>query len=116
METRTSFRPLNADEMELLKKLLDHDFPGRDVLRRQLSSVTGRQVDENGSIELKTAENERAEVQSASPTEGTCADIDGVPIAVMLHVKEGKLHLLEIFKEDGSEIQRAPKAETLAAY
>jgi len=25
-----NFRPLNADEMELLRKLLDHDFPGRD--------------------------------------------------------------------------------------
>lgn len=112
----TSFRPLNTNEMELLTKLLDHDFPGRDALRRQLSSVTGRRIDENGSIELRTAENERAEVQSASPTEGTCADIDGVPIAVMLHVKEGKLRLLEIFKEDGSEIQRPPKAEALAAY
>jgi hypothetical protein len=60
----TSFRPLNADEMELLKKLLDHDFPGRDVLIRQLSSVTGRQIDENGSIELKTAENERGEYKA----------------------------------------------------
>ena len=44
----TGFRPLDMNEMALLEKLLDHDFPGRDALRLQLSSVTGRQIDENG--------------------------------------------------------------------
>jgi hypothetical protein len=39
--------------MELLRKLLDHDFPGRDVLRRQLSSVTGRQIERMAASSLK---------------------------------------------------------------
>lgn len=112
----TSFRPLNANEMELLTKLLDHDFPGRDALRLQLSSVTGRQTDEHGCLELRTDEAIEADTEVGSPTEGRCEDIDGGLIVVMLHVKNGKLHLLEIFKEDGSEIQRPPNAEALVAY
>jgi hypothetical protein len=72
--------------MGLLEKLLDHDFQGRDALRLQLSSVTGRQTDERGSLGLRTDENLEADIEIGSPTEGTCEDIDGGVIAVMLHV------------------------------
>jgi hypothetical protein len=112
----TSFRQLDANEMELIEKLLSREFPGRDALRLQLSSVAGRQIDDNGSLELRPKEDNPAETELGCPTEGTCADIDGGLIAVLLHVKNGKMRLLEIFKEDGSEIQRAPDAENLAVY
>lgn len=112
----TSFRKLKADELHLLEKLLDHEFPGRDVLRLQLSSVTGRQIDDNGSIELCYEGDKLVEMLRGCPTEGTCGDSDGGTIAVLLHVKNGRMRLLEIFKEDGSEIQRAPTAEGLSAY
>lgn len=112
----TDFRPLQANEMALLKKLLDHDFQGRDALRFQLSSVTGRQIDEHGCLELRTDEAIEADTEIASPTEGRCEDIDGGVIVVMLHVRKGKLHMLEIIKEDGSDILRAPKAEALTVY
>jgi len=102
--------------MGLLTKLLDHDFPGRDALRSQLSSVTGRQTDEHGCLELRTNETIEADTEVASPTEGKCEDIDGGMIVVMLHVRNGKLRMLEMFKEDGSEIQRAPQAEALTVY
>ena len=86
----TTFRHLQADEMRLLEKLLDHEFPGRDALRVQLSSVTARQIDENGSL--------------------------GGKIAVLLHVKNGRMRLLEVLKEDGSAILRAPTADALSSY
>jgi len=112
----TNCRPLDVNEIALLKKLLDHDFPGRDALRIQLSSVTGRQTDEHGCLQLRTDEAEEVDTEIGSPTEGRCEDIDGGMIVVMLHVKNGKLRMLEIFKEDGSEILRAPTAEALVAY
>ena len=111
-----SFRPLDANEMGLLEKLLSRDFPSRDALRLQLSSITGRTIDNNGSLELKPEQGGRAEMLRGCPTEGTCPDIDGGPIAILLHVRNSQLHLLEIFKEDGSEIKRAPKAEALVVY
>jgi hypothetical protein len=83
----TGFRPLNVVE-----KTSRPRFSGQGRLETAAILGDRKANRENGSIELETAENERAEVQSASPTEGTCADIDGVPIAVLLHVKEGKLH------------------------
>jgi Domain of unknown function (DUF6984) len=112
----TKFRPLHVNELALLQKLLDHDFQGRDALRIQLSSVTGRQTDEHGCLELRTEETIEADTEIASPTEGRCEDIDGGVIVVMLHVRKGKLHLLEILKEDGSEILRTPRAEDLTVY
>jgi hypothetical protein len=112
----TSFRPLDANEMGLLGKLLSREFPGRDALRLQLSSVTGRKIDNDGSLELSSEESNLVEMLIGCPTEGTCADVDGGLIGVLLHVKNGKLHQLEIFKEDGSEILRAPNAEALAVY
>jgi hypothetical protein len=48
-----TFRQLKANEMRLLAKLLDHGFPGRDALRVQLSSLAARQIDKNGSLELR---------------------------------------------------------------
>jgi hypothetical protein len=112
----TNFRPLDANEIALLKKLLDHDFQGCDALRIQLSSVTGRQTDEHGCLELRTDEAIEADTEIGSPTERRCEDIDGGVIVVMLHIRNGKLHMLEIFKEDGSGILRAPTAEALVAY
>jgi len=112
----TNFRPLHANEIALLSRLLDHDFQGRDALRLQLSSVTGRQTDEHGCLELRTEEATEADTEIGSPTEGRCQDIDGGAIVVMLHVRNGKLHLLEILKEDGSAILRAPRAEDLTVY
>ena len=81
-----------------------------------LSSVSGRQIDEDGSLELRYEGNNLAETFLGCPTEGTCVDIDGGVIAVLLHVKNGRMRLLEIFKEDGSRILSQPKAENLAVY
>jgi len=112
----TNFRPLDVNEIALLEKLLGHDFKGRDALRIQLSSVTGRQTAEHGCLELRTDEATEADTEIGSPAEGTCEDVDGGVIVVMLHGKNGKLHMLEIFKEDGSAILRAPTADALVAY
>ena len=112
----TTFRQLQANEMRLLEKLLDHEFPGRDALRVQLSSVTARQIDENGSLELRYGGESLAETDLGCLTEGTCTDTAGGKIAVLLHVKNGRVRLLEVLKEDGSAILRAPTADALSSY
>jgi hypothetical protein len=112
----TSFRQLATNEISLLQKLLAREFPGRDALRRQLPSVTARQVDERGCLELSYEGDGLAETELGCPTEGTCEDIDGGLIAVMLHVKNGRMRLLEIFKPDGSDTLRSPTGEALKAY
>lgn len=103
----SSFRQLEPNERRLLEKLLDHEFPGRDALKLQLSSATGKRIDENGSLELHYDGDNLAEMLKGCPTEGTCTDIDGGVIAVLLHVKNGRMHLLDIFKEDESKILKS---------
>jgi hypothetical protein len=49
----TSFRQLDTNEMALLEKLLGREFPGWDALRLQPSSVSGTQIDEDSSLELR---------------------------------------------------------------
>jgi hypothetical protein len=112
----TTFRQLSANEMGLLEKLLAHEFPGRDALRRQLPSLTARQILKDGTIELRYEGDGLADTDIGCPSEGTCKDSDGGVIAVLLHVKNGRMRMLEIVKYDGSEILRKPAGEALEAY
>ena len=109
----TDFRPLTENEKKLLEKMLDDAFPGRDELRRQLDSVTAKRVNENGSLELKVGSGPVANGPRTVPTEAWCPDTDGMMIWLLLHVVEGKLFALEIYKEDGSRIMRPPTACSL---
>ena len=96
------FRPLFKHERELIEKLLEHEFVGRDELLAQLQTVTGRQLLEDGTmIELRCDSNVKAPVRDRVPTEGTWRDTDGGRIDVLLHVKDGLMYILEILKYGG---------------
>ena len=73
------FRPLSVRERELIERLLEHDFPGRDELRTQLRSATARQILDDGTLELRCESSVKAPVRHRVPTEGTCRDTDGEP-------------------------------------
>jgi hypothetical protein len=109
----SDFRPLNADERALLEKLLDCEFPGRNELRRQLDSVAAQKVYGDGTLALRVSSGQPAAVKGRIPTEGSCPDADGVMIHVLLHVVNGMMDELEIFKEDGSNVVRPPMADAL---
>jgi hypothetical protein len=109
----SDFRPLKADERALLEKLLDCEFPGRDELRRQLDYVAAQQVYDDRTLALRVTSGQPAAVKGRVPTEGKCPDVDGVMIDVLLHVVNGMMDELEIFKEDGSDIVRPPTADAL---
>jgi hypothetical protein len=110
------FRPLTTRERELVERLLEPDFPGRDELRRQLESVTAKQIFEDGTLALQCGPSEPAPVRCRVPTEGECPDADGMGIHVLLHVKVGVMHELEVFKDDGSPIRNPPVARDLVLF
>jgi uncharacterized protein DUF6984 len=109
----SDFRPLKAAERALLDKLLDCEFPGRDELRRQLDSVAAQQLYNDGTLALRVTSGQPTAVKGRVPTEGGCPDLDGVIIHVLLHVVNGMMDELEIFKEDGSDVARPPTAAAL---
>ena len=108
-----TFRPLLKHERELLEKLLEPEFAGRDELRAQLRTVTARQLLADGTfLELRCDSNVRAPVRNRVPTEGTCQDTDGETIDIFLHVVDGLMHELEILKYNGP-IRKWPTAGDL---
>lgn len=111
-----SYRPLRENEREILEKLLEPDFPGRGELREQLNSLTVEELDEDGGLALQSVTGSQAPVKWRVPTEGECKDSDGVSVHVLLHVLDGRMHELELYKEDGSRVCRLPEARDLVLF
>ena len=97
----------------MIEKLLASEFPGRDELRLQLDSITAVEIDDDGSLSLQGGSASPSSLKYLWPPEGECRDEDGVMIHVLLHVKSGTLHELEVFKDDSSNVCRRPTAESL---
>jgi hypothetical protein len=114
-----SWRPFTDWERRLIHKLLLAPFPGRDELLAQLQDAVCTSFTENGDrlanggLFFKTANPIRARVASGVPTEGEATDVDGVVIHYLLHVYDGTIGGLEVYKEDSSKVQRDADPEEL---
>ena len=56
----------------------------------------------------------RAHLEKRIPVEAEGRDADGMGIHFLLHVVDGLLKEIEIFREDSQPIKRLPNAEQLA--
>ncbi len=104
-------RPLKEHEKNILERLLECDFRGRDELRQQLQFVTARIIDEEGSLALSVKSPIRADTEFTVPVEAEYLDADGIPIWILLHVINGQLNELEFVKADGSTIKNPPRPD-----
>lgn len=112
----SNFRPLTTRERELLEALLGEEFPGRDQLRTQMDSVAAKEIDQDGSLALQPGSGERAPVKTSVPTEGQCADADGKPVHILLHVRDGLMTEMEVFREDSTPVLNPPLARNLLRF
>jgi hypothetical protein len=116
------YRSPNAVELALLEKLLEKDFLGRDKFLAQLVGLSVKTIDKEGSLSLRVDYlAPPAEVDSRVISEGYYCDedeisLEGPKVNVLLHVLKGKLTEIEIYKDDGSLIKKAPSAENLIVY
>jgi hypothetical protein len=110
-------RELTIWEKGVLTKLLSPSFPGRDELVEQLSGCRVQRLDTEGSLKFEINSRVIADhVRTRIPTEAECDDTDGVKIHFLLHVLNGKLDELEIYKDDGSQLRRNPVPENLMVF
>lgn len=109
-------RDLTKEEREILERLLEPDFPGSAELRDQLNSVKAEVIDEDGGLALQSVTGPEAPVRWRVPTEGECKDSDGIDVHVLLHVLNGRMCELELYKEDGSRVRGLPKAHDLVLF
>ncbi len=111
------WRQLTRVERGLIEKLLSVDFPGRDDLCRQLDTANVSDIDDVGNLHFWVS-GPPAMVAGGVATEAYYYDkkaVDFDPaVHILLHVVKGKLHQLEVYKDDGSSIERLPKDIDLA--
>lgn len=103
-------RPPSAAERELIQRLLDVDFQGGEALRQQLVNTLVEPIDRDGSLRLRPVEATPAAVSRRIPVEATYVDADGVVVHVLIHVIEGVLKELEVYREDSGDVLVAPTA------
>ena len=108
-----SCRPLTDYESRLLGRLLQPAFPGRDAIAEQIANSQVAQIDPNGSLTFSVKSNTKAGVKRRVPVEGEFEDADGVVIHVLLHVVDGIVNELEIYREDSSPIVSLPDPASL---
>jgi hypothetical protein len=109
----SEFRPPNENTILTLRRLLSAEFPGNTALIAQLPHIEVRNIDAEGSLEIRVTEDNKACVHSTVPVEASYSDTgNSDPFAprvrILLHVRNGLMHELEFFKDDGSRILREP--------
>jgi hypothetical protein len=108
-----TFRAFTTHEQGIIDRLLEKAFAGRDAIREQMKKSLVRTIDEDESLEFLVQSNVKAKVKRRIPVEAELQDTDGVLIHILLHVIDGKLNELEIYKEDGSPIRESPDPSRL---
>lgn len=97
-------------------RLLEAKFPGWDEVRTQIDSCLVRPIDENGSLKFFVQTETQAAVKSRIAVEGEMEDEDSVTVHVLLHVIEGKVDELEIYKDDSSNLLTRPDPTKLRTF
>ena len=106
------FGPLNSYQRRVLDTLLGAKFQGRDALVEQSRFVQAREIDMNGSLQFAPIDQPRADVGRRIPVEAETEDVDGVMIHILLHVLDGRMNELEVYREDSQEIRSSPDPGT----
>lgn len=103
------FRELVEAERALIEALLSFDFPGSKELMAQLPGLLARRVDDDGSLVFRVRGSPSAKVRGGPVVEGSypedaLATETPVRVNVILHVKDGNLRMLEVYKDDSSPL------------
>jgi hypothetical protein len=109
-----TFRPLSDWERRVIVRLLSAaPFPGREELLAQVEKASALTIDEDGSISVRPAIEGKAAVTTRIPVEAEAQDADGVTIHYLLHVVDGQINELEVYKDDSSRVRRQAQPEEL---
>ncbi len=111
------FRDMQPRERELIRKLLEPVFPGRDELSQQLETAKVRTIDNNGSVEFSISSPTRADhVKYVVPTEGEYEDLDGITVHVLLYMVGEKPKGLDFYREDNGQVQTWPDPGSVRVF
>lgn len=103
------FRPLSGNENRILERLFEVKFMGRDALAQQLTGLLAKPLDENGSLALRSTTPRAADVKGGAIVEASypvkdCGEAYPIVVHIILHVKKGRLSILEIYRDDSLRV------------
>jgi hypothetical protein len=104
----TTARRPTGQEFALLTRLVGYSFEGASVLAGQLATTLVTTLDENGSLRLHPGDTIPAVVRRRIPVEASYPDADGVVVHVLVHVIDGRLNELEVYREDSGSVLIPP--------
>lgn len=96
-----------------MRLLMERPFAGCEELLAQLDEVAAKPIDEDGSVSLQCSCPVKASVVARIPVEGEAQDRDGMKIHYLLHVVDGWMNELEVYKDDSSRVLRQAEPEDL---
>jgi len=108
------YEPLSGNAERIISALLTATFPGRDEVARQVAVARARRIDVDGSLKLSVGEAPPAPVVQRVPVEAEAEDIDGVTVHVLLHVIDGYIDELEIYRDDSAPLRGTIRPEALS--
>jgi len=111
-----NLRALTDREHGVITKLLEQDFPGNESLLEQVNNSLVTVIDENGSLKFEVKIASKANVEKRIPVEAELTDVDGMTAHFLLHVVDGKLFELEIYKDDSSRLLHWPEPKELHVF
>jgi hypothetical protein len=109
-------RALTSDERAIIRRLLTAEFAGADKLLHQSDLATVRAADLGGVLVLSfdvPPQAPRVHLDKRIPVEAEASDSDGMPIHMLVHVIDGALKEVEIFREDSQALLQLPMANQL---
>jgi hypothetical protein len=109
-------RSLRSEEQDILNLLLSADFQGREELLSQTPSVrVSEECTDCRSIKLTVdgKHSTAAIVKRRIPINAEAEDSDNMKIHILLHVVQGFMDEIEIYREDLQNVTAMPKPETL---
>jgi hypothetical protein len=116
-----AFRPITASERAILEKLLELEVEGRSELLQQIPGLQAKNIDAEGSLRFRVAGGPLAPIKRDVIAEAQYTDTPesgslGVQVNLLLHVSNGRLFILEVYKDDGTPIARAPDPSELRLF
>lgn len=110
-------RLMTDAEQRISLRLLSGNFVGDAALRSQIKHALVAGSCSCGCLsvifEVDKSKAKKAQVSHRVPIEAESTDLDGVKIHFLLHVVDGFLAEVEIFREDSGQLLAPPKAESL---
>ena len=110
------WRDLRPEERELIERMLSEPFAGRDELLAQLSGAKAKTIDEDRCLSFQITSTVRADLPIRVPVTARSADEDGMFLEINIHVVDGRLHELELWRGDLAPVQRLPRASDLEDF